>query len=37
VLLKVCAKAVNGSEQESLDRSWIATRRHAEKPVPGNE
>ena len=37
VLLKVYAKAVDGAEQESLDRIWSATRRHAEKPVPGNE
>ena len=37
VLLRVYAKAVDGAEQESLDRIWNATRRPAEKPVPGNE
>jgi hypothetical protein len=37
VLLKVYAKTVDGAEQESLDRLWSATRRHVEKPVPGNE
>ena len=33
VLLKVYAKAVDGTEQESLDRIWNATRRHAENPA----
>jgi hypothetical protein len=37
VLLKVYAKAVDGTEQESLDRIWNATRRHAEEPHPGTE
>jgi integrase len=37
VLLKVYAKAVDGAEQESLDRIWAATRRHGEETVPGNE
>lgn len=37
VLLKVYAKAVDGTEQEARDRIWNATRRPAEKPVPGHE
>jgi integrase len=37
VLLRVYAKTVDGTEQESLSRIWIATRRHPERPVPGNE
>lgn len=37
VLLKVYAKAVDGSEQESLDRIWTATRRHADDPSPGHK
>lgn len=35
VLLRVYAKVVDGTEQESLDRIWTATRRPSEKPVPG--
>ena len=37
VLLSTYAKAVHGSEQESLERIWSATRREAEKPAPGTE
>ena len=37
VLLKVYAKAVDGSEQESLDRIWAATRRHAANSSTGHK
>ena len=37
VLLKVYAKTVDGTEQESLHRIWTATRRRSENAVPGNE
>ena len=37
VLLKVYAKTVDGTEQETLDRIWNATRRHAENPFPGTQ
>ena len=35
VLLKVYAKAVDGAEQESLDRIWSATRRSPDNPPSG--
>jgi integrase len=37
VLLKVYAKCVDGTEQQSLDRIWAATRREGETTSPGNE
>ena len=37
VLLKVYAKAVDGTEQEARNRIWNATRRHAESPDPGHK
>lgn len=35
VMLRVYAKVVDGTEQESLDRIWNATRRPAKRSAPG--